>query len=120
MTTDLKDTSKPLRTLPERTTSSLRLVALGIPNSFKLLNHTITIKEIPDLPDSGRYGDYDGDRNEIRLYTAGVVDSVIVHTFYHELYHAFEDKGNLADISDEEVRCDVFGGLMAQYIDTKR
>jgi len=99
---------------------SSRLSALGIPTSFRILNHKIHVKEIPDIPSAGVYGDYDSDLNEIRLFTAGVCDDVIIHTFYHELYHVFEDKGNISDIAEEEARCDVVGGFLAQYIETKQ
>jgi len=100
--------------------SSSRLSAIGIPSHFKVLHHTIHVKEIPNLPDVGREGDYDSDLNEIRLFTLGVCDDVLKHAFYHELIHCFENKGNIVEISSEEARCDILGGLLAQYMDTKR
>lgn len=100
--------------------SSSKLNALGIPNRFNLLNHTIYVKEIPDIPEAGSYGDYDADLNIIRIFTSKVADDVIIHTFYHELVHCLEDKGSVHDCDNEEVRCDVLGGLLAQYMTTRR
>ncbi len=99
--------------------ASTRLVNLDIPSKFRIMHHTIRVKEIPDLPEAGKYGDYDADLNEIRLFTKDVCDDVLIHTFYHELIHCLEDKGNLSSIEDEEARCDVLGGLLAQYVQTK-
>ena len=106
--------------LQKLTTNSSKLSALGLPSSFKVLNHTINVKEIPSLPDMGRAGDYDASLNEIRLFTEGVCDDVVIQTFYHELIHCFEDKANLAEIPSEEARCDIIGGMLAQYLDTKQ
>ena len=96
--------------------NSSRLAALGIPSSFKVLNHTITVSEIADLPDLGKYGDWDGDRNEIRLFTTGVVDDVILHTYYHELFHCLLDKAGYPDLSSDEILEDHIGGLLAQCL----
>ena len=100
--------------------NSSRLSALGIPSSFTVLNHNIRVKEIPALPDIGRYGDWDSDRNEIRIFTHGVCDDVILHTYYHELMHCLLDKAGYPDLSNDEVMVDQLGGLLAQYLYTRQ
>jgi len=87
---------------------------------FQLLNHTITVKEFPIAPDAGEYGIADYPKNEIRLYTDGVCESVVEHTFYHELVHFLFHYAGRSDLSDDETLVDTIGGLLAQYEQTKR
>lgn len=100
--------------------SSSRLNAIGIPSSFKCLGHTVKIKEIPDLPDVGRHGDWCEDTNEIRLYTHGVDDSLILHSFYHELMHCLLNRAGYTELSADETLVDIVGGLLGQFHTTRR
>ena len=95
-----------------------KLSALGIPTSFGALGHTIKVIEIPNLPEMGKYGDWDQALNEIRLFTNGVCDSVIVHSYYHELVHCLLCLAGRQDLSSDEALVDVLGGLLAQVIAT--
>lgn len=88
----------------------------GIPREFQVLNHTVRVKEIPNLPEVGRYGDWDADRNEIRLFTHGVCEDVIVHSFYHELIHCLLERAGRQDLSTDETLVDTLGGVLAQAL----
>lgn len=116
---DSSPISQPSKESLQPTINNSELSALGIPSSFKILNHTIHVLEIPVLLDMGRYGDYDGNRNEIRLFTEGVCDDVILHTYYHELMHCLFDKAGYPDHSNDETLVDQIGGLLAQYLKDK-
>ena len=91
---------------------------LGIPSTFMVLNHHIVVKEIPNLPEMSKYGDWDADLNEIRLFTQDVCDDVILHSYYHELAHCLFDRAGRTDLSEDEVLVDLIGGLLAQYYTT--
>lgn len=91
-----------------------------MPTSFKLLNHTIRVKENPTPTDTGKYGVAEYPKNEIRLYTDGCDDSVVAHTFYHELVHFLFYMAGRHDLADDETLVDILGGLLAQYEATKR
>lgn len=97
-----------------------KLKKLGIPSEFEILNHTITIKEIPDLPELDKYGDYDDGTNEIRLFTHNIADSVIQHSFYHELAHCVLSKTGYVELSSDEKLVDSIGGALAQYHKTNK
>lgn len=104
----------------KHTTNSSKLRALKIPEYINVLNHTVHIKEIPNLPEVGKYGDWDADRCEIRLFTEGVADSVILHTYYHELVHCLLEYSGYPDLSADEVLTDHLGGLLAQALASTR
>ncbi len=91
---------------------------LGIPTEFEALSHTIKVVEYPRIPDVGKYGDWDHSNNEIRLFTKGVCDSVIIHTYYHELIHCLFDLAGRSDLSGDETLVDIMGGLLAQALKT--
>ena len=120
MTSSSSPTSKPSNVSLPHTTNSSKLSVLGIPTSFQCLNHTITVKVDSTLVDIGRGGDYCGCTNEIRLFTHNMFPDAIIQTYYHELVHCFEHKANLAQIDSEEARCDILGGMLAQYMQTKQ
>jgi hypothetical protein len=101
------------------TTSSSRLSALGIPSSFKLLGYTVTVQEIPDLPDVGRYGDFDRDTHTIRLYTDGQSDHHLLHSFFHEATHALLEIAGYMEDSEDERKVDLLAGLIAQAVLTR-
>ena len=95
-----------------------KLSALGIPSNFSALGHTISVLEVANLSGTGSYGDWDQNLNEIRLFTKGVCDSVIVHSYYHELVHCLLCLAGRQDLSGDEALVDVLGGLLAQVIAT--
>ncbi|MBT8450108.1 MAG: hypothetical protein KJO69_10485 [Gammaproteobacteria bacterium] len=97
-------------------TSNSKLSALRIPSKFKLYNHTVKVED-HSLRDAGKYGDWDQDTNTIRLFTNGVCDDVIIHTYYHELAHAMLDVIGRGDLSGDEPLVDQLGGLLAQLHD---
>lgn len=92
----------------------------NVPTRFQLLNHTVRVKENPARTDSGAYGVSEYPTNEIRLYTQEVVDSVVEHTFYHELVHFLLHYAGRDDLASDETLVDTLGGLLAQYEATKR
>lgn len=91
-----------------------------VPRQFRLLNHIVRVKENPTRSDSGAYGVADYPTNEIRLYTQEVADSVIYHTFCHELVHFLLHYAGRDDLASDEQLVDTLGGLLAQYEATKR
>jgi hypothetical protein len=120
LTTSLsKNGSEQRSALSQHTTSNSRLSALGIPSSFKVLGHIVRIKEIPDMSDVDKYGDWDQSKNEIRIFTEGVCDDVILHTYYHELMHCLFDRVGRHDLSGDETLVDNLGGLLAQVLPTQ-
>ena len=108
------EASKPL---PKSTTNNSKR---SVPTSFKLLNHTIRVKENPAHPDTDKYGVAEYPKNEIRLYTQEEGDSIAHHTFCHELVHFLFYYAGRQDLAEDEVLVDVLGGLLAQYEATKR
>ena len=92
-----------------------------MPTEFELYNHTIRVKENPAHDtDSDVYGVADYRANEIRLYTDRVTETIIAHTFYHELVHFLLHYAGRDDLSNDETLVDTLGGLLAQYEATKR
>ena len=94
-----------------------------IPEEFELLNHTIKVEHHNAIPkgvgeDIYCHGCAEYGANEIRLY--GDAGSVLDHTFYHELTHFLLHYSGRDDLSEDESFVDVFGGLLAQYMNTKR
>ena len=98
---------------------SSKLSKLGIPSSFKLFAHTVTVKEVPNIPGLDKYADWDSSLNEIRVFTKGACDDVIVHSFYHELTHALLERAGQLEWTKDEVTVDVIGGLLFQYVATQ-
>ena len=117
MTQDSSRISKPSSKSQKSTTNSSRH---NVPTSFKLLNHTIRVKENPVPTDCDKYGVAEYPKNEIRLYTQEASDSVVHHTFCHELVHFLFYYAGRHDLADDEVLVDILGGLLAQYESTKR
>jgi len=91
-----------------------------VPTSFKLLNHTVRVKENPAPNDTDKCGVAEYPKNEIRLYTDGLDSSVIHHTFCHELVHFLFYYAGRHDLAEDEQLVDLVGGLLAQYEVTKR
>lgn len=106
-----------MKVLPSSTTSSSKP---NVPTSFKLLNHEVRVDKNPALTDVDKYGVADYPRNVITLYTYECADSVVEHTFYHELVHFLLHYAGRGDLSEDEVLVDAIGGLLAQYEATKR
>lgn len=96
------------------------LKRLGIPSTFKVHSQTIRVVEVPDLVGSEKYGDWDNSTNEIRLFTKGVCDDVIIHTYYHELIHCLFDKSGYSSDGEDETKVDQLAGLLAQIIQTSK
>ena len=92
----------------------------SVPKQFQLLGHTIKVKENPALISDDKYGVALYPNNEIHLFTGELGDSVVNHTFYHELVHFLFYYAGRQDLADDEVLVDVLGGLLAQFETTKR
>ena len=67
---------------------------------------------------SGAYGFWDPKQTTITLVAHGVDDSMLIHTFHHELAHAILFYAGREDLSNDETLTDVIGGLLAQYSQT--
>ena len=91
-----------------------------MPTSFKLLNHTVRVKENPAPITDDKYGVAVYPKNEIHLYTQELSDSVAHHTFCHELAHFLFHYAGRSDLADDEILVDTIGGLLAQYEASKR
>jgi hypothetical protein len=88
---------------------------LGLPNSFQLMGHTISVV-IENVNDVGRFGDSDFTTNTIRLFPANCDRQVILHTYWHEVTHFLLHYAGQPDLSADEVLVDVLGGLLAQVV----
>ena len=107
----------PSKPSPKRTTSSSKQ---RVPSSFKLLGHSIRVKENPAPINDDVYGVALYPKNEIHLFTGELSDSVAHHTFCHELVHFLLHYAGRADLAEDENLVDLLGGLLAQYEATKR
>jgi hypothetical protein len=77
------------------------------------------VKEVPDLPDIGRYGDFDRQDNSIRLYTDGQSDHHLLHSFFHEATHALLEIAGYMEDSEDERKVDLLAGLIAQAVQSR-
>lgn len=75
---------------------------------------------MPDLKGSGLYGDWDNSNNEIRLFTKDVCDDVIIHTYYHELFHCLFDKSGYSADGEDETKVDQLAGLLSQILESSK
>jgi Zn-dependent peptidase ImmA (M78 family) len=91
-----------------------------IPSEFELLNHTINVEEDHALEYADEYGSSHYHKNEIKLTTEDVPDSVRHHTFCHELVHFLFHYAGRSDLASDEQLVDTIGGLLAQYEKTRR
>ena len=92
----------------------------SVPSSFELLSHTIEVGYSPALDYAGEYGSSIYHTNKICLGQEPVPDSVLHHTFCHELVHFLLHYAGRDDLAEDEVLVDNLGGLLAQYEATKR
>lgn len=91
---------------------------LGIPSSFKLVGHKITVKVIPKSRWRRKscVGIWLPNQLRIELLDSGEA-SVVQHTFCHELTHAILDcMGH--DLSQNEQFVDTLGALLQQALTT--
>lgn len=115
MTSSSKSTSSSSRKSQENTTNS------SVPSAFELYNHTIrVIKKPAPAKKDDEYGHANFETNEIILKTGKLPQSVEEHTYYHELVHFLLLYAGRPDLTKDEVLVDTLGGLLAQYIATKR
>ena len=114
---DSRATLKPLNKSPKHTTNSSKP---RVPRKFKLLSHTIRVKENPAPINDDVYGVALYPKNEIHLFTGELSDSVAQHTFCHELVHFLFHYAGREDLAEDESLVDLIGGLLAQYEATKR
>lgn len=119
-TSNLSSTSNYLSNSPTSIINNSKLSALGLPTKFKVLNHDVSVVEVPMIRDAGRYGDWDPDRNEIRVFTKGMCDDVIVHTYFHELVHCIFERLGYTEDNQDEAKVDQIGGILAQVFRTKK
>jgi len=88
--------------------------------SFKLLGHTIRVKEIPET--EWRHEDcvglYEPHRQRI-LIRGGLTDSLRWHTVYHEMVHAI--LGAMGhELNNNENFVDMVAGLLHQALSTAK
>lgn len=92
-----------------------------VPLEFKLLNRSYSVEHMSEELHRGAeaYGMHWQDKARIEVYVGGP-DEHCEHTFYHELFHALFEAAGKPDLSKDEELVDVLGGLLHQYMTTKR
>lgn len=98
---------------------------MDIPESFIIHGHAINIYVLEVDTEDNRYGYYDSVKEEIvifkKVYSSGVLCSLsetqILHTFFHELIHAFQ--WHLKGDTDEQ-EAQSYAGLMMEFINSKK
>ena len=94
-----------------------------IPKRFKLLGHTITVKEEPaGVYENNRYGctSFEGKWIKLTPRSASlpVAQSSLEHTFLHELVHMCLYHTEQAKLNENEDFVDCFAGLLHQALTT--
>lgn len=91
---------------------------MKLPKTFKLLDHTIKVREKPGLV---------GDQNAFGMWSHAeltiwidpeVPTSMQAHTLWHEIMHAVLDLTGHSKLSNNERFVDAMGGALAQVIRT--
>ena len=93
---------------------------ISIPKKFKLGGRDWTV-EFHHLLDNDHsvLGDTDADECVIRL-RKNMKPDLLHHTFYHELCHAIAITLGWKKLNDDEDKIDSLGGILYQYLKTKR
>ena len=98
---------------------------MNIPKEFKLLGHTINVVINNDrMQDKNALGHCSPDYITITLATKtdgkDLSESVIGHTYYHELVHMILHTMGESELYKNEKFVDMFGGLLHQAITTSQ
>ena len=93
---------------------------MRIPTSFKLVNRTYSVEEMPE--EIAEAGHMMGDCNRSKALIRVQIDNNdnAEHTFYHELAHALLYATTKPKLSDNEEFVDSLGAAIHQFIQTKR
>lgn len=93
-----------------------KVAVTQLPKSFKLLDHTIKVREKKHLIEKhGAFGLWDA--TELTIYIdPDVPVSVLAHTLWHEIMHAVLDLTGHSKLSKNERFVDCVGGALAQVI----
>lgn len=96
-----------------------------LPSKFNLLGREINVKLVSDLKERhGAWGTYRDNTGEIELQcstdSVGAADSLVEHSFYHELVHAILSAMGENDLNENEKFVDVFAGLLHQMQTTAK
>ncbi len=97
---------------------------MRIPKQFVIHGHTINIRTV-EVDDEDRYGYYDNVKEEIiiarKIKSDGVLvelsDTQIEHTFWHEIFHAFQ--WHISGETDE-TEAQSYAGLMIEFLRTSK
>lgn len=97
---------------------------MQIPKRFKLLGHTIEVKEEPEgMFEKNRYGCANYEGKWIKLVPKGpqhpVTQSSLEHTFMHELVHMCIYHTEQGQLNDNEGFIDALSGLLHQALTTQ-
>jgi hypothetical protein len=97
-----------------------------IPKRFNILNHTFKVKIVDQIvnDNESRLGECCKDLCSIDVATHinddQLPDSVMEHTFFHEVTHVILDMMGEEKLSSDEKFVDVFSGLLHQVIKTSK
>ena|ERR1035437_7264784 len=91
---------------------------IEIPNKFKLLGETITVKWSDDILKLRVYGTAQYEINEIIIQSKDMPEDKKEHTFYHELIHHILTIMGENKLNNNEKFVDMFSGLLHQAIKT--
>ena len=95
-----------------------KIAVTQLPRSFKLLDHTIKVREKSGLMDKhSAFGLWDA--VNLTIYVdPDVPQSVLAHTLWHEIMHAVLDLTGHSKLSCNERFVDCVGGALAQVVRT--
>lgn len=97
-----------------------------IPKKFTVLNHTFKVRMVDNIVTNGevRLGECCKDLCVVDIathsHTDPIPDSVMEHTFFHEITHVILDIMGEERLSSDEKFVDVFSGLLHQVIKTSK
>jgi len=100
----------------------LLYICTMIPKKFNILNHTVKVKMVDSIPN--RLGECHKDLCSVDIATHidddKLPDSIIEHTFFHEVVHIILDSMGEYKLSSNEKFVDVFAGMLHQVIKTSK
>lgn len=94
---------------------------LGIPSKIQILNHQIKVKihtEPLEEDDEKIYGKWNTPELTIHIFAGNVPDSLLLHTYYHELIHAIANLNGQSKLDSNEDQIDQIAGCLAQAVST--
>ena len=95
-----------------------------IPKYFDLMGHAIEVRQVkvpPGIKDEiDSHATWQKDKQLITINVFGQSETLLHHTYLHEVTHAILDAMGKEDLSKDEEFVDMFSGLLHQVLTTGR